>query len=85
MGVAALSPVGSSIAGVAIMFGPYSMNKALCGCGALTDLDNEVIRRKKGLGKRVECISCRNRRIAEEHEILEHHFLGLDEDSSCNS
>jgi hypothetical protein len=62
------------------MFGPYSMNKALCGCGALTDLDSEVIRRKKDLGKRVECTSCRNHRIAEEHEILDIHFQGLDEE-----
>lgn len=80
MGVAALNPMGSSIAEVALMFGPYSMNKALCGCGALADLDTEVVRRKRGLGKRVECVNCRNRRIAKEQELLEKHFLGLDEE-----
>jgi cytochrome c-type biogenesis protein CcmH/NrfF len=62
------------------MFGPYSNNKALCACGALTDLDSEVIKRKRGLGKKVECVDCRNRRIAQEHELLERHFLGLDEE-----
>ncbi len=80
MGVAALNPVGSSIAGVALMFGPYSMNKALCGCGALADLDTEVVKRKQGLGKRVECVNCRNRRIARERELLELHFLGQDDE-----
>jgi DNA-directed RNA polymerase subunit RPC12/RpoP len=56
------------------------MNKALCGCGALADLDTDVVRRKQRLGKRVECVNCRNRRIAKEREILENHFQGLDEE-----
>ncbi len=62
------------------MFGPNSMNKALCGCGAIADLDSEVVKRKHGLGKRVECSRCRNRRIAEEREALERHFQGLDDE-----
>jgi len=61
------------------MFGPYSKNKALCGCGALMDIDAEVQRRKLNLGKRVECRECRNRRIAQEHDDLEKHYLGLDD------
>jgi len=69
------------------MFGPNSMNKALCGCGAIADLDSEVVKRKHGLGKRVECPRCRNRRIAEEREAVERHFQGLDdeqpEDDEC--
>ncbi len=60
-----------------IMFGPYPKNKALCICGALTDLDVEVVKRKADLGKRVECARCRNKRIAQEHESLERHFLGI--------
>lgn len=60
------------------MFGPNSMNKALCGCGALMDLDADMLQRKKGMGKRVECARCRNRRVAEEREALERHFQGLD-------
>jgi hypothetical protein len=75
-----LTPMGSSIAEVELMFGPYSMNKALCGCGAIADLDIDTVRRKQGLGKRVECANCRNIRIAREKEILERHFLGLDEE-----
>jgi len=62
------------------MFGPYSMNKGLCCCGELTDIDSEVLRRKIELGKKVECRKCRNKRIAEEHELLELHYLGLDEE-----
>lgn len=69
------------------MFGPNSMNKALCGCGAIADLDKDVVRRKRDLGKRVECSRCRNRRIAEEQEELDRHFRGQDdedqEDMSC--
>jgi len=60
------------------MFGPNSMNKALCGCGAIADLDAEVVRMKRNLGKRVECTRCRNDRIAREREEIERHFLGLD-------
>ncbi len=66
------------------MFGPYSMNKGLCSCGELTDIDSEVLRRKVELGKRVECRMCRNRRIAREHEQLELHYLGLDEEEDLH-
>ena len=51
------------------MFGPYLIGKVLCDCGELAVLDEEVILRKKLLGKSVECRACRNRRIAEELEI----------------
>ncbi|MDW5562742.1 MAG: hypothetical protein SA339_05895 [Methanomassiliicoccus sp.] len=61
------------------VFGTNSMNKALCGCGAIADLDTDVVRRKQDLGKRVECSRCRNRRIAEEREALERYYHGLDE------
>lgn len=62
------------------MFGPNLMNKALCGCGAIADLDTDIVRRKHDLGKRVECSRCRNRRIAEEKEALDRHFQGLDDE-----
>jgi hypothetical protein len=61
------------------MFGPYSKNKALCSCGSLADLDSAVVSLKGGLGKRVECRECRNKRIAREHEMLEKHFSGEEE------
>jgi hypothetical protein len=60
------------------MFGPNSMNKALCGCGAIADLDIEVVRRKRDLGKRVECSRCRNDRIAHEREEMERLFTGAE-------
>jgi hypothetical protein len=30
----------------------------------------------------VECVNCRNRRIALEKETMERHFLGLEEESA---
>lgn len=59
------------------VFGPKSMNKALCGCGTIADLDTEVVRRKRTLGKYVECSRCRNIRIARERDELERHFSGI--------
>ncbi len=82
MGWPLLTPMGSSIAEVVLMFGPNSMKKALCGCGELVDLDTEIVRRKKLLGKRVECVNCRNRRIASEKESLERHFLGMEDEEA---
>jgi hypothetical protein len=62
------------------MFGPYHKNKVLCACGSIADIDSGVLSTKRGLGKRVECRACRNRRIALEHETIERHFLGLEEE-----
>lgn len=47
-----------------------NMNKALCTCGAIAELDSTAVSMKKRLGKDVECSFCRNRRIAEELEEL---------------
>lgn len=62
------------------MFGPYQMNKALCLCGNIADLDTKVISTKHGLGKRVECRACRNKRIAMEKEMLERWFDGREDE-----
>ncbi len=62
------------------VFGPYNKNKALCACGSIADLDSKTVNTKRRLGKRVECMACRNKRIAQEHEKLERHFLGFDEE-----
>lgn len=64
------------------MFGPNSMKKALCGCGELVDLDTDIVLRKRILGKRVECVNCRNRRIALERDELDRHYLGLEEEET---
>ncbi len=61
------------------MFGPYSTNKALCSCGNIADIDTNVISTKHGLGKRVECRSCRNKRIAMEREVLDMSFEGCED------
>lgn len=63
------------------MFGPNSMNKALCWrCGDLVDLDTDSIRRKRNLGKRVECVNCRNYRIALERDKLDKQFYAMEDD-----
>jgi len=61
-------------------FGPYAKSKALCACGALTDVDEEVLRRKIGLGKKVECAKCRNKRIAAERAASDEGYLYSDEE-----
>jgi hypothetical protein len=58
------------------------MKKALCGCGELVDLDTDIVLRKRILGKRVECVNCRNRRIALERDELDRHYLGLEEEET---
>ena len=62
-----------------MMFGPYSKNTVLCDCGIIASLDSEVVSRKRNLGRHIECMACRNRMILEEHECLELHFAGLDD------
>ncbi len=62
------------------VFGQYNKNKALCACGCIADLDSKSVGTKRRLGKRVECMACRNKRIAREHEDMERHFLGLDQE-----
>ena len=64
------------------MFCPYLIGKALCDCGELADLDEEVIIRKKLLGKSIECRACRNRRISEELETDDERSESFD--NLCN-
>jgi hypothetical protein len=44
--------------------GPTS--KAICACGALLEMDRNMLRTKHALGKLAECRRCRNERIARE-------------------
>lgn len=62
------------------MFGPFSSKKILCQCGTIADIDISVVRLKHRLGKEVECMACRNQRIARELETLEAHFTNLEEE-----
>jgi len=62
-----------------VMFGSAPKRKVLCACGAIAEVDSGMASTKRGLGKSVECRSCRNQRIAREKEELDVHFSGLDE------
>ena len=66
----------SRFEGLGTMFGEAPRRKVLCSCGAIAEIDSAMASRKKGLGKVVECIACRNRRIADEMETLNAHFNG---------
>jgi hypothetical protein len=63
-----------------VMFGPFSSKKILCQCGAIADIDSAVVRLKHKLGKEVECMACRNQRIARELEALQAHFTNPEEE-----
>lgn len=63
-----------------VMFGNFSRKKILCQCGAIADIDLAVVRLKHKLGKEVECMTCRNQRIARELEALDAHFTNPEEE-----
>ena len=56
------------------------IGKVYCGCGMIVDLDRSVINLKRNLGKPIECISCRNRRISSEIDSLDRHFSGEEDE-----
>ncbi len=57
-------------------YGLPEIGKVYCSCGSIVDLDRNFIDLKRSLGKPIECVSCRNRRINEDIEALDRHFLG---------
>lgn len=63
-----------------IMLGSYPKSKALCSCGEIAEMDSSTVRLKRRLGKDIECRTCRNQRIAREHEVLDMHFSGQGEE-----
>jgi hypothetical protein len=46
-------------------------SRALCACGALVDMDRNVLKTKRALGKPIECRRCRNERVARDLEGAE--------------
>lgn len=62
------------------IFGSFSKKKILCHCGSIADIDLSIVRLKSRLGKEIECIACRNQRIAREIESLEAHFSGQNDE-----
>ncbi|MBM4237074.1 MAG: hypothetical protein FJ151_01145 [Euryarchaeota archaeon] len=62
------------------MFGSFSKKKALCQCGVIADVDSAAVRVKLRLGKEIECMACRNERIAKELLELQVHFFGQEDE-----
>ena len=57
-----------------------------CACGRIMDLDRGEMELKLGLGKDLECSSCRNVRIGREIDYLNNLYAGLiSEEDSCFS
>lgn len=56
-----------------------SMMSVYCTCGRIVVLDRSEMHLRLGLGKELECSSCRNQRIAREIEAMDDHFNGVDE------
>ena len=59
----------------------FQMRKIYCACGCIMDLDRAYFKRRLDLGKKVECVHCRNQRISREIEELNNHFAGIPDDS----
>ncbi|MDR2866442.1 MAG: hypothetical protein LBV13_03450 [Methanomassiliicoccaceae archaeon] len=58
------------------------MSKIYCNCGNIVSLDRNVVRIKKELKKKVECMGCRNHRVSYELDILNGDGI-LDEDPAA--
>ena len=56
-----------------------SMMSVYCECGRIVVLDRAEMRLKLGLGKELECSSCRNARISQEIDAMNDHFNGIEE------
>ena len=56
--------------------GPRSFVKIYCGCGRIVDLDKKEMNIKKALKKELECIACRNARIAKDIDFLNAYYDG---------
>jgi len=55
-------------------FGEWRGSTVLCACGALVRIDQNEVRRRRMMGKTVECRQCRNRRVSLEREDLDVEF-----------
>ncbi len=55
------------------------MMNVYCDCGRIVWLDRSSMILKLSMGKSLECMPCRNRRISEEIDSIERHFRGEEE------
>lgn len=55
-----------------------SMMSVYCTCGRIVPLDRSEMHIRLGLGKKLECMSCRNARISREIDAMNEHFNGVE-------
>ncbi len=60
-------------------FPKADMMSVYCACGRIVPLDRSEMHIRLGLGKKLECVSCRNARISREIDVMNDHFNGIDE------
>ena len=56
--------------------GPRSFMKIYCACGRIVALDKREMNIKKSLNKELECMACRNLRIAYDIELFNECYNG---------
>ena len=54
--------------------GNDGFTKIFCACGRIVDIDTQTYRRRLSMHKDIECVTCRNSRIAAEIENLDEHY-----------
>ena len=59
---------------------PYSEMSVYCTCGRIVALDRADMEMKISLGKKLQCMHCRNIRLGREIESLNNHFAGIVEE-----
>ena len=64
------------------MFSSENEMCVYCACGRIVALDKSEMQLKISLGKNLECMSCRNRRIANEIDYLNNLYDGLIDEGS---
>ncbi len=52
-----------------------------CNCGRFVPIDTKAYRRRLSLHKPIECVACRNARIAAEIEELDEHYNVIEPES----
>jgi hypothetical protein len=83
-GMAEVAPLGRHVLEKDdhMTFSPAPTVRTLCTCGSVVEVDRNVVRTKRNLGKAVECRRCRTARIALEKAELDLEFFGIQEDGS---
>ncbi len=60
-------------------FNEKSSMSVYCTCGRIVILGKAEMKTRLELGKELECMSCRNRRISREIDMMNDHYNGIEE------